>query len=74
MNAVDRITFSQTSSVYQSGSEVGLVKIHSNIEQEEKALTANVGQKLSNSKVRIEQNWIPSGSGLSVDYRTGKFI
>ena len=69
--APDRITFSQTSSAYQSGSAVGFsANTFSNIEQEEKALTPNVGQKLSNSKVRIEQNWIPSGSGLSVDYRT----
>ena len=69
--APDRITFSQTSSAYQSGSAVGFTtNTFSNVEQEEKALTPNVGYKLSNSKVRIEQNWIPSGSGLSVDYRT----
>ena len=24
---------------------------------------------MSNSKVRIEKNWIPTGSNLSVDYR-----
>ena len=63
--APDRITFSQTSSAYQSGSAVGFsANTFSNIEQEEKALTPNVGQKLSNSKVRIEQNWIPSGSEI----------
>ena len=69
--APDRITFSQTSSAYQSGSAVAFTaNTFSNVEQEEKALTPNVGQKLSNSKVRVERNWIPSGSNLSVDYRT----
>ena len=60
-----------TADVFQSGSAIGFTtNTFSNIEQEEKALTPNVGYGLSNSKVRIERSWIPSGSGLSVDYRT----
>ena len=69
--APDQTLFAQTSSAYQSGSAVGFTaNTFTNIEQEEKALTPNVGYGLSNSKVRIEKNWIPSGSALSVDYRT----
>ena len=60
-----------TADVFQSGSAIGFTaNTFSNIEQEEKALTPNVGYGLSNSKVRIERSWIPSGSELSVDYRT----
>ena len=69
--APNQTLFAQTSSAYQSGSAVGFTtNTFTNIEQEEKALTPNVGYGLSNSKVRIEKNWIPSGSALSVDYRT----
>ena len=68
--APDQTLFAQTSSAYQSGSAVGFsANTFSNVEQEEKALTPNIGYKLSNSKVRIEKNWIPTGSNLSVDYR-----
>ena len=56
---------------FESGSGIGFTaNTFTNVEQEEKALTPNVGYGLSNSKVRIERSWIPSGSGLSVDYRT----
>ena len=56
---------------FESGSGIGFTtNTFTNVEQEEKALTPNVGYGLSNSKVRVERNWIPSGSGLSVDYRT----
>ena len=56
---------------FESGSGIGFTaNTFTNVEQEEKALTPNVGYGLSNSKVRVEQSWIPSGSGLSVDYRT----
>jgi len=56
---------------FQSGSAIGFTaNTFTNVEQEEKALTPNVGYGLSNSKVRVERNWIPSGSGLSREYRT----
>ena len=69
--APDQTTFAHTSSAYQTGSAVGFTaNTFIDIEQEEKALTPNIGYGLSNSKVRIEKNWITSGSNLSVDYRT----
>ena len=67
----DQLTFAHTSSAYQSGSAVGFTtNTFVDIEQEEKALTPNIGYGLSNSKVRIEKNWITSGSALSSNYRT----
>jgi hypothetical protein len=69
--APDQKLFAGTDGAFESGSAVGFPSnTFSNIEQEEKALVPNIGYKLSNSKVRIEENWIPTGSGLSVDYRT----
>ena len=67
----DQLTFAHSSSAYQSGSAVGFTaNTFVDIEQEEKALTPNIGYGLSNSKVRIEKNWITSGSSLSHNYRT----
>jgi len=56
--------FVLTGSAYQSGSAVGFTtNTFANIEQEEKALTPNLGlSKRSNSKIRIEQNYVPTGS------------
>ena len=69
--APDQRTFAFGDGAFETGSAVGFTtNTFSNVEQEEKALTPNIGYGLSNSKVRIERNWIPSGSGLSVDYRT----
>ena len=69
--APDQTTFAATSSAFQTGSAVGFTaNTFTNVEQEEKSLVPNVGFGLANSKVRIEKSWIPSGSGLSVDYRT----
>ena len=69
--APDQKLFANSDGAFESGSAVGFTaNTFSNVEQEEKSLTPNIGYKLSNSKVRIERNWINSGSGLSVDYRT----
>jgi len=69
--APDQNLFANSDGAFESGSAVGFTaNTFSNVEQEEKSLTPNIGYKLSNSKVRIERNWINSGSGLSVDYRT----
>jgi len=70
--APDQVTYASTSSAFQSGSAQGFTaNNYINIEQEEKSLVPNIGlNRKTNSKVRIEKNWIPTGSTLSVDNRT----
>ena len=73
--APDQSLFAQTSSAYQSGSAFGFTaNTFSNVEQEEKTLLPNIGiNRKTNTKVRIEQNYIPTGSDglkrLSFDER-----
>ena len=70
--APDQITFAHTSSAFQTGSAVGFTaNTYVNVEQEEKRLTPNIGlNRKTNTKVRIEKNWIPTGSFLSPDHRS----
>ena len=62
--APDQSLFAQTSSAYQSGSAVGFsANTFSNVEQEEKTLLPNIGiGRKTNTKVRIEENYIPTSS------------
>ncbi len=62
--APDQSLFAQTSSAYQSGSAVGFsANTFSNVEQEEKTLLPNIGiGRKTNTKIRIEQNYVPTGS------------
>jgi len=65
MNIAPDKTFRDTGSFYQSASAIGFGSSneYENVEQEEKALTPNLGlSKRSNSKIRIEQNYVPTGS------------
>ena len=68
----DQLTFAATSSAFQTGSAVGFTaNTYVNVEQEEKRLTPNIGlNRKTNTKVRIEKNWIPTGSFLSPDHRS----
>ena len=68
----DQTTFAATSSAFQTGSAVGFTaNTYVNVEQEEKRLTPNIGlNRKTNTKVRIEKNWIPTGSFLSPDHRS----
>ena len=70
--APDQTTFAATSSAFQTGSAVGFTaNTYVNVEQEEKRLVPNVGlNRKTNTKVRIEKNWLPTGSFLSPDHRT----
>ena len=70
--APDQTTYAATSSAFQTGSAVGFTaNTYVNVEQEEKRLTPNVGlNRKTNTKVRIEKNWIPTGSFLSPDRRS----
>ena len=70
--APDQITYASTSSAFQTGSAVGFTaNTYVNVEQEEKRLTPNIGlNRKTNTKVRIEKNWIPTGSFLSPDHRS----
>ncbi len=70
--APDQTTYAPTASAFQSGSAVGFTaNNYINIEQEEKSLVPNIGlNRKTNSKIRVEKNWIPTGSTLSVDNRT----
>ena len=62
--APDQKLFANSDGAFESGSAVGFTaNTFTNIEQEEKALTPNLGlSKRSNSKIRIEQNYVPTGS------------
>ena len=62
--APDQSLFAQTSSAYQSGSAVGFsANTFSNVKQEEKTLLPNIGiGRKINTKVRIEENYIPTSS------------
>jgi len=62
--APDQTTFAATSSAFQTGSAVGFTaNTYVSVEQEEKRLTPNIGlNRKTNTKVRIEQNYVPTGS------------
>ena len=62
--APDQNLFANSDGAFESGSAVGFTaNTFTNIEQEEKALLPNIGMgRKTNSKIRIEENYIPTGS------------
>ena len=60
----DQKLFANSDGAFESGSAVGFTaNTFTNIEQEEKALLPNIGMgRKTNSKIRIEENYIPTGS------------
>ena len=62
--APDQKLFANSDGAFESGSAVGFTaNTFTNIEQEEKTLLPNIGMgRKTNSKIRIEENYIPTGS------------
>ena len=62
--APDQKLFANSDGAFESGSAVGFTtNTFSNVEQEEKTLLPNIGMgRKTNSKIRIEQNYVPTGS------------
>ena len=62
--APDQKLFANSDGAFESGSAVGFTaNTFSNVEQEEKTLLPNIGVgRKTNSKIRIEQNYVPTGS------------
>ena len=62
--APDQNLFANSDGAFESGSAVGFTaNTFSNVEQEEKTLLPNIGMgRKTNSKIRIEQNYVPTGS------------
>ena len=62
--APDQKLFANSDGAFESGSAVGFTaNTFSNVEQEEKTLLPNIGMgRKTNSKIRIEQYYVPTGS------------
>ena len=62
--APDQNLFANSDGAFESGSAVGFTaNTFSNVEQEEKTLLPNIGiSRKTNSKIRIEQNYVPTSS------------
>ncbi len=62
--APDQKLFANSDGAFESGSAVGFTaNTFSNVEQEEKTLLPNIGvSRKTNSKIRIEQNYVPTSS------------